>query len=100
MYTEDEMNEIEEDNDDITALLSEKALIAKGLGAQVIRCGKWLWAEFAGKPSVETRDALKGAGYKWGSKKGKWYFAGVPRRNRKGMSWDYISSKYGEEQIA
>jgi hypothetical protein len=90
----------EELEEDLSGLLTEKALIDKSLGAKVVLCGKWLWAEFSGKPATESRETLKGAGYKWASKKGKWYFAGCPRRNRKGMSYEYITSKYGEEELA
>ena len=83
---------------------SKNEVIAKGQlavlhGAHVHITGMWAWAKFDGKPNQETRDMLKAEGFRWASKKGMWYFAGKPRVGRKPMAWDYITYKYGDDQL-
>ena len=34
--------------------------------------GKWIWAEFAEKPSQAIRDQLKGLGFRWNPGRGVW----------------------------
>jgi hypothetical protein len=43
---------------------------AHDLPAEVV--GRWVWLEFESKPSQEIRDLLKGAGFRWVAKRGKW----------------------------
>jgi hypothetical protein len=81
------------------ALCEEKAVFAATLGANAVICGVWVWADFTDKPASETREKLKSEGFKWASQKGKWYFAGKPRANRRPMSYDFITAKYGEEEV-
>jgi hypothetical protein len=43
--------------------------------------GSWVWAEFDGKPATETRDALKGAGFRWNERRKVWqHSGGTPSR--------------------
>jgi hypothetical protein len=80
---------------ELKAILAEKAEDLRELsGLEVVRCGSWLWVS---GNTREHKDRLKEMGLRWAPKKGKWYFAGTPRRGRKQMSWDYITEKYGEE---
>lgn len=62
--------------------------------------GMWIWVEFKHMPSKEHRDELKSLGFRWAPKKSKWYFAGKPRVGRKPMSWQYITEKYGAEEVS
>ena len=44
--------------------------------------GRWVWIEFPEKPSGETRELLKGAGFRWIHKRGKWaHSCGIPSKN-------------------
>lgn len=94
-----EMEQDEEALSAVHALCEEKAVIAATLGANAVICGAWVWATFAGKPEPEARETLKTQGFKWAAKKGKWYFAGKPRSNRRPMSYEYIAAKYGEDEV-
>jgi hypothetical protein len=85
--------------------MSKQELVAKGefavsLGAHVVITGSWVWADFPSKPDAEIRKQLIDEKFKWAAKKQKWYFAGKPRSGRKPMSWDYITNKYGQEELA
>lgn len=83
--------------------LVEKARVARAVGAQVEIVGQWVWAQFESKPPVETRAALKEAGYHWNAKREVWQYAGVPSRYSPAMSQE-IKAKYGvvamEEALA
>jgi hypothetical protein len=79
-------------------LLAEKtASLANLKDLTIVRCGSWLWVS---GNTREHREVLKAAGFRWAPQKGKWYFAGTPARGKKRMSWDYITTKYGEEVLA
>jgi hypothetical protein len=59
--------------------------------------GKWVWCEFPTKPSDDTRDFLKGTGFRWNKERAAWqhscgHFA---RRNAKIDPRAY----YGQSQI-
>jgi hypothetical protein len=43
---------------------------ANELPAEVV--GRWVWLQFAEKPSEETRNLLKAAGFRWVHKRGMW----------------------------
>ena len=64
-------------------------------GLQIEICGLWVWV--GGNTRVH-KEALKAAGYKWASKKKKWYFAGVPAGGY-GWSMDKIRSRYGSQRV-
>lgn len=34
--------------------------------------GRWIWAEFPSKPAADTRDFLKGTGFRWNSTRHAW----------------------------
>ena len=34
--------------------------------------GRWVWVRFQSKPDPETRNLLKGAGFRWVRKRGQW----------------------------
>jgi hypothetical protein len=74
--------------------------VASTLGGHAVITGAWVWVEFPSKPSAANRAELKDLGFKWAPKKNKWYFAGKPRAGRKPMSWEYITGKYGTEEVA
>jgi hypothetical protein len=47
--------------------------------------GQWVWIRFPEKPSKESRDALKSAGFKWIKVRGQWaHDCGHPSRRGKG----------------
>ena len=62
-------------------------------------CGLWLWVQFNGKPSNDTRSTLKSAGFRWARRKEKWYYAAVPSKGKRTMSMAYIRTKYGSEEL-
>jgi len=57
-------------------------------------CGIWVWLSGDTKPCKEE---LKAAGYRWASKKKRWYFRPpeFKSRNRGRYSMDDIRAKYG-----
>jgi hypothetical protein len=59
--------------------------------------GQWVWIRFPEKPSKESRDALKSAGFKWINKRGQWaHDCGHPSRRGKGCP----RAKYGEIPVS
>lgn len=62
-------------------------------------CGEWIWLEFFKKPDEGVRKRLKAEGFRWASKKKKWYFAGCKVEVHKPIPMDKIRSKYGSRQI-
>ena len=68
--------------------------------------GLWVWlvtdAALKGKDATATaaRDQLKKSGYKFASRKKKWYYPGIPARN-KGKTWSHnkIRQHYGSRTI-
>lgn len=66
-------------------------------GIQIEICGLWVWVSGDTKPVKET---LKTAGYKWASKKEKWYYAGIASGGRGHWDMDEIRSRYGSQRVA
>lgn len=66
-------------------------------GLNLELCGAWLWVDGETK---EHKTALKEAGFKWASKKKKWFFRpeGFKSRSRGNLSMDDIRTKYGTQQ--
>lgn len=79
--------------------LKTMAESVKKTGADVKLVGLWLWASFSTKPSKETREKLKNSGWKYASRKQKWFFAGQPAARWKGATYEMIAAKHGEEEI-
>ena len=61
-------------------------------------CGTWLW--ITGN-TIEHKGSLKSLGFKWASKKKKWYFSPykTKRKGKRTMSMGYIRNKYGSKTI-
>ena len=78
-------------------LLEQKALAAS-LGADAEIHGAGVWALFNGKPGTEVRAQLKANSWIWCRGKGKWAYRGKPCASKKAMTWEYITSKYPEEE--
>jgi hypothetical protein len=77
--------------------LTEGLAALEGVDPKV--CGTWLWlhGSTAGKEAV-----LRSLGCKFGKKKQMWYWSppGSKKRRRKGgMSYGWITSKYGEKDL-
>lgn len=79
--------------------LTAKAITAKELGADIAITGQWVWASFTGKPSAETRQSLKDAGYRWSPNRGTRYFPSKPCASKTSMPWSYIVDKYGMKTL-
>jgi hypothetical protein len=62
---------------------------ANNLPADVV--GRWVWIRFKSKPSYETRELLKAAGFSWISRRGQWaHSCGTPSKKGKGdPRWKY-----------
>ena len=58
--------------------------------------GSWIWLDGDTKP---LKDTLKDLGFKWASKKKKWYYGEMKGRNLKPKSMDDIKAKYGCETL-
>ena len=58
--------------------------------------GSWIWLDGDTKP---IKDILKDLGFKWASKKKKWYYGEMKGRNLKPKSMDEIKAKYGCETL-
>lgn len=79
--------------------LHAQAQLAKRLGATVEITGSWCWASWRNKPSAEVREVLKANSWIWCKNKGKWAWRAQPGNGHKPMSWEYITAKYGLEQL-
>ncbi|KAB7884614.1 hypothetical protein [Poseidonibacter ostreae] len=58
--------------------------------------GSWIWVSGDTK---EIKEKLKELGFKWASKKKKWYYGEMKGRNPNQKSMDEIKSKYGCETL-
>ncbi|RYZ89343.1 MAG: J domain-containing protein [Proteobacteria bacterium] len=82
---------------DLLAKLSkalQAIVVLEGLEIEI--CGSWIW--LAGN-TMEHREAIKAAGYRWAATKKKWYFRTQEdaQPSRKAMSMDYIRKRYGSQ---
>ena len=60
-------------------------------------CGSWVWVSGDTKPA---KDILKGAGFRWATKKKMWYWRSETSVSRgRGYTMDTIRAKYGTQQI-
>jgi hypothetical protein len=91
--------EVKPENNNGLDELHEQANLAAKFGAKVTITGAWVWAGFDHIPASEIRQALKDNKWIWCKGKGKWAWRGKPSHSHKQMSWEYITSKYGEENI-
>lgn len=80
--------------DELNAALN--AIIDLGLDIEI--CGSWIWVSGDTRPH---REALKGAGFKWASKKLMWNFrpAGWKSRSKGSYSMDDIREKHGSVSV-
>ncbi len=67
-------------------------------------CGYWIFVHNTeprrtSDTAAQICDALSAAGYRWGSKKQAWYFAGIPVRSHREHDMSEIRSKYGSKII-
>lgn len=86
--------------EDLSNDIADAAAVACGLDGVIVELvGAWLWVTGNTYP---VRDELKGAGFKWASKKKAWYFhAGeYHRHGRTEKDLDTIKAKYGSATIS
>lgn len=79
------------------AEFAEILAVLMGLkGLEIEICGNWLWI---GGETKENKDALKGAGCKWASKKKLWYWhAGEwVKKVRRALTMEQIRDLHGSE---
>lgn len=78
-------------NDAINAIIS-----CSGLNIEI--CGAWIWVDGDTKTHKEI---LKGAGFKWASKKKKWNYrpAGWRSSSRGRFSMDEIRERHGSQNV-
>ncbi|MGN1057917.1 MAG: hypothetical protein ACI4Q7_00985 [Candidatus Avelusimicrobium sp.] len=94
---------VDVDADTVTLLKQQAAMVAALPGVKALELvGRWLWAEFADKPSAEIREQLKANKWTWAPKKGKWSYHN-PKEARPGkhrfMTLEEIKDKYGHAAI-
>src|SRR5574344_368756 len=58
--------------------------------------GSWIWISGDTK---EIKDKLKELGFKWASKKKRWYYGEMKSKNPNPKSLDEIKAKYGSETL-
>lgn len=89
-------------DEEVKEKLSKAIELSQGLteSPNIELVGIWLWLTFARKPKDETRQALKAGGFKWHSKKHKWYLnpTGIVRKG-KNQPWNRIVHKYGVTRV-
>jgi hypothetical protein len=62
--------------------------------------GTWIWIEGTQKDDLETRGKLNDLGYRWHSKRGRWYWKnGGYRRRYSGKSFDSLKNIYGARKV-
>ena len=79
------------------AEFAEILAVLMGLkGLEIEICGNWLWI---GGETKENKDALKGAGCRWASKKKLWYWhAGEwVKKVRRALTMEQIRDLHGSE---
>lgn len=72
----------------------EKIITLNGIEIEI--CGLWVWVSGDTK---RVKDSLMAAGYKWASKKVKWYYAGVPASSFGHWDMDKIRTRYGSTKV-
>jgi hypothetical protein len=67
-------------------------------GLEVEICGSFLWV---GGSTKEHKDELKSIGFRWASKKKRWFLApqGWRKKGRRELSMSEIRSSYGSQRI-
>lgn len=85
--------------DDVTEEFAEiisELVNMDGLDIEI--CGNWLWV---GGSTKEHKEALKGMGMRWASKKHRWYKA--PKdwksRSRRELTMDEIRDRFGSQAV-
>lgn len=84
---------------ELDARIVRLAELVTEFGATTEIVGKWVWAKFAEKPSVEVRGSLKKLKFRWNKTRGIWQYAGVLRR-RSNASSDTLRAYYGARSLA
>lgn len=85
--------------DDVTANFKdiiEKLIHMEGLEIEI--CGSFLWVGGNTKPN---KDELKGMGFRWASKKRRWFLApqGWRKKGRRELTMNEIRDSYGSQRI-
>ena len=95
VYT-DWAQEVPDDVTDMFAEIISKLVTMVGLEIEI--CGSWLWV---GGNTREHREALKGLGMRWASKKRMWYKAprDWKRKTRHTLEMGEIRAKYGSTSV-
>ena len=88
------------DNGKLTSIVDVlEFCLDRDLPAEIV--GRWVWLQFPEKPSKETRDALKAAGFRWVKIRGKWaHNCGVPSKKGTGDPyWKYGHVRASRQHI-
>lgn len=91
--TEEEYADLASVHEAIRAAI-EAIINCAGLNIEI--CGLWVWVD---GDTRTHKEQLKAAGYRWASKKVKWYYAGIPAGGRGKMDMDEIRERYGSETV-
>lgn len=95
VYTDWTQDVPDDVTDEFADLISQLVNMA---GLEIEVCGSWLWV---GGNTKEHKDALKGMGMRWASKKCRWYKAPKDwkRKAHRELSMDEIRSKFGSQTV-
>lgn len=67
-----------------------------GLTLEIVGSWLWVWGD-----TYPHRDALRAAGLRWSSRRGRWHWAPEQRRGygHSRADFQYIEAKYGAESL-
>lgn len=73
-------------------------------GLEIEICGLWVWVGGTQKRGLSEQgdynlNTLMASGYRWASKKAKWYFAGVRATSHGKMDMDDIREAHGSTKV-
>lgn len=88
------ISEYQGDDPEVAEKVAGACALLMGLGLPYEVCGAWVWVDKT-EATRQHKDALKEAGFRWGSQKKQWYFPGKRSISKGNHDMDYIRTKYG-----
>ena len=88
---------------EIMGALDDLSFLFNHDGLEILITGRWIWLDFAIKPSLEVIEQIKNIGYFWSKSKKMWYFdcTGKAKKRKKvaAKPWHDIVLTYGLDKI-
>lgn len=95
VYTDQNQDTVDDVTNNFVDII-EQLIHMEGLDIEI--CGSFLWIGGNTKPN---KDELKGMGFRWASKKKRWFLApqGWRKKGRRELSMSEIRDSYGSQRI-